>query len=137
MDTIEKITERCPNLSGWGKTKDWKRALKNRCRALGKASAPGGKNKEQRVKRTIEDYLDKARVLSKKNHTTHINLIADDLQTLALGLELERFTELLDKHIDLVDRRLLQGEQIPHGKKCFPSLKTTLSGLTKVKVAPM
>lgn len=136
LDTIEKIIERCPNLSGWRKTKDWKRELKNRCRSLGKASASGGKNKKQRVKKTTEDYLDKARILSKKIHATHISLVADDMQTLALGLELERFTKLLDKHIDLVDRRLLQGEQIPHREKMFSIFEDYTEWINKGKSRP-
>lgn len=136
LDIIEKIIERCPNLSGWRKTKDWKRELKNRCRALGMASASGGKNKGQRVKRTTKEYLDKARVLSKKIHATSISLVTDDLQTLALGLELERFTKLLDKHIDLVDRRLLQGGQIPHAEKMFSIFEDYTEWINKGKSRP-
>lgn len=136
LDTIEKIIVRCPNLSGWRKTKDWKRELKNRCRALGKASASGGKNKELRIKRTTADYLDKARILSNKIHATSISLVADDIPTLALGLELERFTKLLDKHIDLLDRRLVQGEQIPHGEKMFSIFEDYTEWINKGKSRP-
>lgn len=136
LDTIEKIKERCPNLSSWRKAKDWKRELKNGCRALGKACACGGKNKEQRVQRTTGDYLNKARVLSKKLHTTSVPLVADDMPTLILGLELERFTELLDKHIDLVDRRLLQQEQIPHGEKMFSIFEQYTEWINKGKSRP-
>ncbi|WP_024769821.1 hypothetical protein [Aquimarina macrocephali] len=118
------------------KTKDWKRELKNRCRALGKACGSGGKNKEQRVKRATEDYLEKAVVLSKKLHHTHVSLVADDIQTLTLGLELERFTRLLDKHIDLVDRRLLQDQQIPHHQKMFSIFEDYTEWINKGKSRP-
>lgn len=136
LDTIDKIQERCPNLSGWRKTKDWKRYLKNGCRALGKACGSGGKNKEQRVKKTTGDYLNKAQVLSKKLQATQIPLVADDIQTLLLGLELEHFTKLLDKHIDLVDRRLLQEEQIPHKEKMFSIFEDYTEWINKGKSRP-
>lgn len=135
LDTIEKIAQRCP-ISGWRKSKDWKRRIKNACRALGKACCSGGKNKEQRVKRVTEDYLDTAVALSNKLHATHIGLVADDLQTLALGLELDRFTELLDKHIDLVKRRLLQAQQIPHQEKMFSIFEDYTEWINKGKSRP-
>jgi len=100
LDTIEKITKSCPNLSGWRKVKNWKRELKNSCRALGKACSSGGKNKEQRVKRATEDHLN------------------------------------MDKHIDLVDRRLLQGEQIPHQEKMFSIFEDYTEWINKGKSRP-
>jgi len=136
LDTIEKITKSCPNLSGWRKVKNRKRELKNSCRALGKACSSGGKNKEQRVKRATEDHLNKALILSKKLHATNIRLVADDIQTLLLALELDRFIELLDKHIDLVDRRLLQGEQIPHQEKMFSIFEDYTEWINKGKSRP-
>ena len=136
LDTLDKILNRCPNLAGWRKTKYWKRQLKNHCRCLGKACASGGKHKEQRVKRATQDYLNKAVLLSKKLHHTNIRLVADDMQTLLLALELDRFIELLDKHIDLVDRRLLKGEQIPHQEKIFSIFEHYTEWVNKGKSRP-
>lgn len=136
LDTIAKISKRCPNLSGWRKVKDWRRSLKNGCRSLGKACASGGKHKEQRVKRATQDYLNKAVMLSKKLHHTTITLVTDDLQTLLLALELDRFIELLDKHIDLVTRRLLKGEQIPHEEKIFSIFEQYTEWVNKGKSRP-
>lgn len=136
LDTIEKISKGCPNLAGWRKTKDWRRVLKNGCRALGKASAGGGKNKERRVKKATEAYLNKAVLLSKKLHDTDLRLLADDMQTLSLAIVLDRFIELLDKHIDLVDRRLLKGEQIPHQEKMFSVFEDYTEWVNKGKSRP-
>jgi len=136
LDTLDKILKRCPNLAGWRKTKDWKRQLKNHCRALGKASASGGKHKERRVKIAAENYLEKALILSKKLHHTDVSLVADDVQTLVLALELDRFIALLDKHIDLVTRRLLKGEQIPHHEKMFSIFEDYTEWINKGKSRP-
>lgn len=136
LDTLDKILNRCPNLTGWRKTKDWKRQLKNHCRALGKASASGGKHKERRVEIATENYLEKALALSKKLHHTNISLVADDTQTLVLALELDRFKLLLDKHIDLVTRRLLKGEQIPHHEKMFSIFEDYTEWVNKGKSRP-
>jgi len=44
--------------------------------------------------------------------------IADE-QDLVLIISLEYFMQLLHKHIDLVDRRIIKGETIPHEEKMF------------------
>ena len=136
LDTVDKILTRCPNLAGWRKTKDWKRQLKNHCRALGKASASGGKHKERRVKVAAENYLEKAVTLSKKLHLTNVSLVADDIQTLVLALELDRFKILLDKHIDLVTRRLLKWEQIPDHEQMFSIFEDYCEWVHKGKRRP-
>ena len=39
--------------------------------------------------------------------------------------ELEDFIILMDKHIDLVERRILKGEKIPHNEKLFSIFEPT------------
>jgi len=48
IDMITKLQER-HGLPGWRKIKDWRRDLKNKMRALGRASASGGKGKHERL----------------------------------------------------------------------------------------
>ncbi len=43
---------------------------------------------------------------------------------------------MLKKHIDLVDRRILQGEQIPHSEKIFSIFEPETEWLKKGKVHP-
>lgn len=136
LDTIDKIRRRCPNIVGWRKVHDWRLSIKNQCRSLGKACASGGKNKEQRVQTTTSNYLSKVILLSRKLHDMDISLLSDDRQTVLLVLELNRFLELLDKHIDLVDRRLLQGKKIPHEEKMFSIFETYTEWVNKGKSRP-
>ena len=51
-------------------------------------------------------------ILSKKIH-------ANDVHTFSLVMLPYRFITLLDKHIYLVDHRLLKGKQIPRQEKMF------------------
>ncbi len=109
-------------ISGWRKAKSWSRRLKNHCRKVGKLCACGGRHKALRVRQAALDYLDCAEALRQK-------LIADmpSLEQAAQTSEkqanrfqrLRYFFDHLEKHIDLVRRRLIDGETIPHEEKVF------------------
>jgi len=49
---------------------------------------------------------------------------------------LDRFIELLNKHIDLVDRRLIKGETIPHEEKIFSIFEDYTEWINKGKLNP-
>ena len=93
-------------------------------RELGKASGPGGKSKEQRVKNATKRYIKKALALIKKLEGTIPCLPINDAADLATIITLEHFMPLMGKHIDLVERRILKGEKIPHEEK-YMNLATT------------
>jgi len=52
IDMVTKFQEK-HNLTGWQKIKNWRGDLKNKMRALGKASASGGKGKAERVRERL------------------------------------------------------------------------------------
>ena len=60
----------------------------------------------------------------------------NDFADLAKMIELERFIELLNKHVDLVDRRLVKGEKIPHEEKLFSLFEQYTEWITKGKTRP-
>ena len=135
LDMISKL-EKEENLPGWRKSKHWYRALKNKMRALGKASSSGGKGKTERVANAVEDYLTKAKALLTKLKKDIDNLPQNDLKSLAIVMELERFMELLEKHIDLLERRLVKGEKIPHEEKLFSIFEQYTEWISKGKKNP-
>ena len=47
-----------------------------------------------------------------------------EVQNISLIITLEHFSVLMNKHIDLVDRRILKGETIPHEEKMFSVFET-------------
>ena len=118
LDMASKFQEKY-KLPGWRKINDWRRGLKNNMRALGKASTSGGKGKADRVKKAARKYLAKAKALYAKLEKDKASFPQADIVDAIIFMELERFMELLHRHIDLLERRIIKGEEIPHGEKMF------------------
>jgi hypothetical protein len=133
---IDKFLKKYPEVQGWRKMRDWYRQLKNSMRAVGKASSSGGKGKEQRVKRAVRYYLSKARALQDKLEASKETLPQRDIPDLLIMLALERYMDFLDKHIDLLERRVIKGEQIPHDEKLFSIFEEYTEWITKGKLHP-
>ena len=124
------------NVSGWRKMNDWRCSLKNHMRALGKASVSGGKGKADRVETATRKYLTKAKALYTKLEKDKAVFPQSDIVDLILFMELERFMQLLYKHIDLLERRIIKGEDIPHDEKMFSIFEQYTEWITKGKMHP-
>jgi len=136
IDAVSIFLGKYNNLSGWRKIKNWKAELKGLMRELGKATASGGKGKEQREAGAARSYINKATALHAKLEKELPQLpIADD-QDLALAVSLEYFMQLLLKHIDLVTRRIIKGETIPHEEKMFSIFETYTEWIKTGKSRP-
>ena len=136
LDMVDKFLEKYPEVQGWRKMRDWYRHLKNSMRAVGKASSSGGKGKEQRIKRAVRYYLSKARALQYKLKVSKEAFPQRDIPDLLMMLALERYMDLLDKFIDLLERRVINGEQIPHEEKIFSIFEEYTEWITKGKMHP-
>ncbi|MEA1877387.1 MAG: ISNCY family transposase [Bacteroidota bacterium] len=134
LDIVGKFQKKYPWLPRWRKKSDWYRQLKNSMRAVGKASSSGGKGKEQRVKQAVRHYLLKARTLQDKLKNSKLPIM-DEMDALLL-LNLFRYMKFLDKFIDVLDRRILQGEQIPHKEKIFSIFEEYTEWIQKGKLSP-
>jgi hypothetical protein len=136
LDTITKFTKKYPQITGWRKSQDWFKTLKNLSRSVGKASSSGGKGKDDRVKYAAKQYLKKVKSLRQKLEKSKDNIPAQEMIDIAWLIELENFLYLIDKHIDLIDRRLLKGEKIPHQEKLFSIFEQYTEWITKGKQRP-
>ena len=136
LDMVDKFRKKYPEIPDWRKKGDWYRQMKNSMRAVGKACSSGGKGKEQRVKQCVRYYLSKARALQDKLQASKQTFPQRDIMDLLIMLELEHFMKLLDKHIDLLERRLIKGEQIPHEEKMFSIFEEYTEWITKGKLHP-
>ena len=136
LDMIGKFLNKYPGIAGWRKIRDWYREMKNMMRAVGKTSSSGGQGKEHRVKRAVRVYLSKARALLDKLERSKWDLPVRDNTDLLTILELERLMRLLAKHVDLLDRRVIKGEQIPHQEKMFSIFEPYTEWITKGKLYP-
>jgi hypothetical protein len=135
IDMVNKFHEKY-NIEGWRKIKNWRRELKNKMRALGQASVSGGKWKQERVKQAARSYLGKAKALYQKLEGSKDAFPQQDIVDLVIYMELERFIGLLKKHIDLLERRIIKGEEIPHREKMFSIFEDYTEWITKGKMHP-
>lgn len=136
LSAVSAFTKKYNGIKGWRKVNNWRREIKGLMRELGKASSSGGKNKEEKVKAAAEKYLIKARLLIKKIQGEAPDFPINDESDLALIIVLEHFAGLMEKHIDLVERRIIKGEQIPHGEKLFSVFETYTEWIKKGKMHP-
>lgn len=135
IDTVNKLRKESP-INGWRKYKDWTSSLKSLMRSVGKTTSGGGKNKEQRVKKVVDQYLTKSRALADKVQSVLETPLAFLPKVYVLREDLEYYQEMLLKHIDLLDRRLLKGEKIPHKEKVFSIFQNYAEFIKKGKLRP-
>jgi hypothetical protein len=136
IETVCFFLGKYNNLLGWRKIKSWKSEMKGLMRELGKATASGGKGKEQREAKAALTYTNKAAALYAKLEKELPQLPIADNQDLALVVSLENFMQLLLKHIDLVERRIIKGQTIPHEEKMFSIFETYTEWIKKGKSRP-
>lgn len=121
---------------GWRKGKSWQKELKGLMRAVGKSSTGGGRNKEGRTKKAASAYLKKARALEGKVAGVLTGYMPESVAEAASLERLGYFHGMLDKHIDLLERRLIKGETIPHGEKVFSIFQPYTELIKKGKLRP-
>ena len=122
-------------LPGWRKAKEWRRQLKACERITSQIVYRGGPNKEARVKRAVRDYLAVGRALSAKVQTSLLGL-CDQPVDAADWEALAYFHRMLDKHLGLVERRLLKEETIPAHEKIFSLFEPHTEWIQKGKQRP-
>ena len=136
VDLVEKYRDQFGyDLPGWRKAKDWRRRLKGLERLTSKTVYGGGAQKEKRVKTAVRDYVKIGRELSAKVSASLLRMCDQAVDTAhweALGY----FHGMLDKHLDLVERRLLQEEKIPAAEKIFSLFEPHTEWIQKGKQRP-
>jgi hypothetical protein len=133
LDVLDKLMGIAKSYhDGWRKIKHWRRQLKNKMLSLSHATVDKSKNRAERLSKATEEYLHIAQTLSCKLHKI-IQLTPDTLEEWMLLFDLLYYLEMLDKHIDLVERRLLKGEKIPHEDKLFSIFEPWVEWICKGK----
>ena len=122
IETLSHLYERL-GLEGWRKKAYWKRQLKNALRTCAKVKKGGGANKAERLESAVKDYLEAAYALEAKIYECIETLQSKEV-TLSIVESMRLQTALyfhdhLIRHLDLVERRLIKGEEIPHQEKVF------------------
>lgn len=122
---------------GWRKLKYWRRSLKNLMRTIGRTSTMGGKNKAITLQNQAKEYIKKGKNLSQKVKEVLVAPLTSTSPLLMVKLiALQYFHEMLEKHIDLVERRLIRGETIPANDKIYSIFETYTEWINKGKTHP-
>jgi len=123
-------------LKSWRKLFNWTNTMKSLCLRLGRANGSGGKNKEERVKIATQNYLVKSKALSNKlsKSIRDINIVDDSYRVKLY--ELIYYKHMLDKHVDLLQRRVVKGEQIPQREKVYSIFEPHTEWINKGKLRP-
>jgi len=132
IDCIEKYITEHKETTGWRNLEYWYKTLKSGMRAVGQVS----KTKSNNKKEIIENYLEKARYFSQKVKNEYINLLTDTLKDVEKRVEIMYYIQMLDKHIDLLERREIKDEKIPHSEKVFSIFEPYTEWITKGKQHP-
>jgi hypothetical protein len=120
---------------GWRKSENWQKRVKGTMRSCGRIQQSGGKNKERRIKTKTKEYLKTARELECK--------VKEAIEKLSRKIisrvnkksfnELQYFHYMMIKHINLIERRVIKGEIIPHEEKIFSIFEPHTKWINKGK----
>ncbi|MBI4743375.1 MAG: ISNCY family transposase [Actinobacteria bacterium] len=137
---IRLLSQLCEvkDIEGWRKSKNWEQQIKGLMRMCGRANHSGGSKKKERIDELTTRYLEKAYQLEAKVYASVKTLFTMELSQVEMLVlaDVNYFHEMLIKHIDLIDRRILKNEQIPHEEKVFFLFEPFTEWLTKGKLRP-
>jgi len=135
IDVFSYLSEHY-NVKGWRKEKDWRRRLKGAFRISAGVHKSGGINKDIRLKSVVTAYLNLSKLLLEKTEKSTENLSkkgTTDIKLFAKLEELDFYKSMLIKHIDLVERRIINDEKIPASEKLVSIFETHTEWLQKGK----
>jgi hypothetical protein len=129
---VKGFLKKYPQIKGWRKMENWRSELKSLMREVGRISSGGGKNKQEKLHQAVSKSrlliakLDLEMVAEHSRSKDKFPLV-DESDLIAI-CALEGYMELTVKHIDLLERRIIKGETIPHAEKMMSIFtSTTLS----------
>ena len=131
-DFIEKFLKKYPKIKGWRNLMYWYNTLKNKMREISQSNK---KSKEKRLKLVCE-YLKTANLFLQKLNNEKNKLPLQDDEDLMYQLQLDYYMEMLDKHIDLLEKRVIKNEVIPHKEKVFSIFEPYTEWIVKGKRNP-
>lgn len=135
IDTIQQLKEELGQINEWRQSQDWLSKLQKQYRHTSEIHRKKGKNYNERLRFSTKRYLHVCRKISGKiRRTLKDKSLNHTGKSLVLLLVLEDYKALLDKHIDLVYRRIIKGEKIPHKEKLFSIFEQHTEWLNKGKV---
>lgn len=130
---ICRLNRKSIRLPEWRKLRSWYTSLKSLSREVVQASKGGGTGKQDKVKRAVKQYVAASKRLLDKLQKTRPALSEQGADLL---YRFDEFLKLMCKHIDLLERRILKEETIPHSEKLFSVFEQYTQYVTKGKFNP-
>lgn len=125
-------------IAGWRKAEDWTGQLKGQMRTVSQINQRGGAGKPERLRKAAEEYLKLTTRFEAKVFDSWLRLRACDLaceDAIMLSC-LSYFHDEVLRHMDLIQRRLVNGEKIPHEDKVFSLFEPHTEWINKGKAFP-
>lgn len=112
----------------------WYKEIKKCYRSSSNIHQRKGKDYKRRLKKSTGKYLDRCSALDQRVEGVKKSLEGEcDIILIALLEVLNYYHLMLKKHIDLVERRIIKGEQIPHSEKIFSIFEPHVEWIQKGK----
>ena len=122
-------------MGGWRKSKYIERKLKASYRETSEIHRKKGGNYQERLKVSASNYLILSKKVSEKIKKSMIEAAAKTTENIDKQLdELACYVSMLDLHVDLLERRVIKGETIPHSEKIFSIYERHVEWLSKGKL---
>jgi hypothetical protein len=121
IELISQIIKDSHKDVGWRKHHDWRKKLKSAYHSAAKRTVGKGRYTTRGFDAALR-YLTLADNLSQKVKSTRAmveEIASRSFSKVNKLIELDYYEKHLDKHIDLVRRRIIFAEQIPHEEKVF------------------
>jgi hypothetical protein len=136
LDLIVRLMSR-HGLPGWRKAKAWRRKLKNQMIGLTRLASGGGPNQEPRRRAAAQEYVQDSYRFEQKLFEAITGLPApQSVVEVVQRMALEYFQNKLIQQLDLVERRWLSEEKIPHAEKIFSLFEPHTEFIKKGKLFP-
>ena len=121
-------------MPGFRKLEFWKKKVYHSYRSASNIHRKKGKNYQPRLQKATKEYLKNASLvlLRVKNGIASLRGKVEQIEEIMLDL-VEEFYDWGIKHEDLVRRRILLGEKIPHAEKVFSIFEPHVEWLQKGK----
>ena len=136
LDMVGYFLKKYPNITGWRKLKNWRSEIKGLMRQVGRISGGGGKNKVGKLQEAALSYIEKSKLLAQKISLEKDGFPLGDMKDIVHHIALEEYMRLLIKHIDLLERRIIKGEKIPHAEKMMSIFEDYTEWVAKGKFRP-
>jgi len=141
LETIGYFIKAGFSLPMGSKWQSWKRKTLNSYRAVSEIHRKKGGNYHERLKESTSSYLELSEKIKKIVSDCIVQISVNEPINGGLTIiqkrkqeELAFFFSMVDKHIDLVNRRIILGEKIPHSEKIFSIFELHAEWNSKGKV---